>query len=369
MHFSLIDPSGTKKPLLKRVLLKFSMAEYLMLGFVIIYAALSYFLAAYFDHSDSFKLFLYGGGVHAVSALILVCFVSVRIYYIMAVIRPERLTRYLINDFRTKIFTPERMIRALIPLFSFTIIMGAFTSMKTLIPVFNAYQWDQSFYELDNFLHFGIEPWRILQPILGFNFVTYIINVVYNVWFVVLFGVLFWQLFTLQKPHIRIQFFYTCFLTWVINGTFFAVLFSSVGPCYYAEVVGGTNPFAPLMDYLYQANEHFPIWAVSTQEMLWNNYQNSKVGVGSGISAMPSMHVSTAFLFFLVGLQTNRWAAISLGIFALFIMIGSVHLGWHYAVDGYFSIITTWLIWRFAGWSTKKIIPVMDECKTKFHTS
>ena len=37
-------------------------------------------------------------------------------------------------------------------------------------------------------------------------------------------------------------------------------------------------------------------------------------------------------------------------IYLFFIQIGSVHLGWHYAVDGYASMILTWLLWRLSGW-------------------
>ena len=36
----------------------------------------------------------------------------------------------------------------------------------------------------------------------------------------------------------------------------------------------------------------------------------------------------------------------SLSLFAAAIMIGSVHLAWHYAVDGYLAVLMTWGIWR-----------------------
>ena len=41
-----------------------------------------------------------------------------------------------------------------------------------------------------------------------------------------------------------------------------------------------------------------------------------------------------------------RWAAWTMWGFAAVIMIGSVHLGWHYAVDGYLGAAVAWGAWR-----------------------
>lgn len=103
------------------------------------------------------------------------------------------------------------------------------------------------------------------------------------------------------------------------------------------------------MDYLWAVKESFPVWSLHAQEMLWETYEKGGIGFGSGISAMPSLHVSMVFLFALVGWRTGRVLGIAFTVFAVFIVIGSVHIGWHYAIDDYAAIMGTWLIWWAVG--------------------
>jgi hypothetical protein len=107
--------------------------------------------------------------------------------------------------------------------------------------------------------------------------------------------------------------------------------------------------YAPLMAYLQAANEHYPIWALGAQENLWTHYEHLTAGAGSGISAMPNMHVGTSMLFTLLGWRTHRLLGLAFAAFTGIILIGSVHLGWHYAVDGYVAIAATCLIWFVVG--------------------
>ena len=164
-----------------------------------------------------------------------------------------------------------------------------------------------------------------------------------------LYGLVVWQAFTLRDPRLRMQFLITFVASWVLLGSLAATWLSSAGPCYYAQVTGLPDPFAPLMAYLAQANEVAPIWALGVQEMLWERYQTGSLELGSGISAMPSMHVASALLFFLLGRRVHRGLGLGLGVFLALILVGSVHLGWHYAIDGYLAMLGTWLIWRLVG--------------------
>ena len=65
---------------------------------------------------------------------------------------------------------------------------------------------------------------------------------------------------------------------------------------------------------------------------------------------MPSLHIAMATLFALVGWTIDRRLGIAATLFAVGIFIGSIHLGWHYAVDGYVSAPATVMLWLLAGW-------------------
>ena len=88
-------------------------------------------------------------------------------------------------------------------------------------------------------------------------------------------------------------------------------------------------------------------------------YANRKVeSLGGGISAMPSLHVAIACLvFFTVRSRLRqRWAVWAAGLYAFSIWFASVHLAWHYAVDGLFSFFGVALIW----WGTGRFVESLD---------
>lgn len=321
-----------------------------LLLFILVYVAGVFGVCVVVGRVDQFSLLLYSGPVFRVSLMLFLLFVGWRTYALILFDRPARLGAALVRDVRGRLFTAPQ-INAAIPVFvAFMLFMAAFTVMKGMIPVLQPYGWDAQFAAWDRGLHGGVDPWRLLQPIFGHAVITAIINVVYNLWFVVMFAVLYWQLFSTRHPQLRRRFFWTFFLTWIINGSVLATLLSSAGPGFYHLVLPGVeNPFAVQMDYLRGIAEHYPVWAVQTQEGLWQSYQGNKTGLGSGIAAMPSVHVAIASLFLLLSFHYGRFARVFFCVFAAFIMIGSVHLAWHYALDGYVGAAVTALIWFGTG--------------------
>ena len=270
--------------------------------------------------------------------------------FVMVFVRPEHLTRHIATELRTRYLTADRVLGfaivvALLPLF-----FSVSTSFKSLIPVLHPFAWDETFAAWDRWHHGGVDPWKLLQPLLGHPWATSAVGFFYHLWFFVVAGILFWQTFSTRDRRLRMQFLLTFVLSWSLLGSLLAVLLSSGGPVYYGRLTGLSDPFAPLMDYLAAADEVAPVWALKVQDMLWESYTAGEVSFATGISAMPSMHVSATVLLALLGWRVHRSLGIALTAFAILIMIGSVHLGWHYAIDGYLAALLTWLMWRCAGW-------------------
>ena len=298
---------------------------------------------------ERFGPLLYSRTLTVVIGVFLVAFFGGYPIYVMVVVRPKRLTAYIVANMRDRFLTRQRLLAAL-PVFVFMpVFFGVVTSLKTLIPVINPYGWDVAFAEWDRVLHGGVDPWRLLQPLLGYPLITAAINLIYNSWGLVLYIMLLWQTFSTRNPRLRMQFLLTFVLAWIVLGTIAATALSSVGPVYFGRVTGLEDPFAPLMAYLQSVTEIYPVGALNAQEYLWKVYQEGGYAPGSGISAMPSLHVAMVFLFALVGWRSGPVAGIVLTAYAVIIFIGSAHLGWHYAIDGYLGIAGTWLIWKFAG--------------------
>ncbi len=231
----------------------------------------------------------------------------------------------------------------LIPLF-----LNTYGSWKGMIPALHPFSFDRILTEADRVLHGGRLPWAHLQPLLGQPAVTRTLDVLYILWLPLNAGILVWQGWS-SRGGIRARFFLSYVLVYIILGTGAAIALSSAGPCYYAAVTGQPSPYAPLMDYLVSLDAEQPLFAVRVQRTLWENYA---AGLGMpfvGISAMPSVHVAVAVLFAVVGWRTAPWLGAVLTLYAGVVLVGSVHLGWHYAVDGYLSIAGALVIWAGVG--------------------
>jgi hypothetical protein len=272
----------------------------------------------------------------------------------------KSLATRIASDFRIYILNTNIVVSITLVVLAFPLIASSLTILKTLLPFVVPYYLDTTLVEIDKVLHFGAAPWEILQPVLGHTYITYSVNVVYNFWFFMQMFVVIWQMFALNRPRLRMQFLISYVLVWLLLGSLAAILLSSAGPCYYSKLFDAPDPYAPLFIYLNSVNEilaenNLSLWALNTQSYLWEHFEASTTGLGSGISAMPSLHVAIAVLIAIVGFRASRALGIFLACHALLILIGSVHLGWHYAVDGYVSVLLTLAIWKISGLMVKTL--------------
>lgn len=286
--------------------------------------------------------------VEIVPAMLLVMTV-LRVITVVAIDRPARPFIYLGHDLRHVALSPKRVANAL-PMFAAMLLFsGTFTLIKAAMPKLHSYNWDPAFEVLDRWIHGGVPPWQLLQPWLAHPFATHVINIAYALWFAVLCLVWLWQAMSLRDQRLRLQFFWTLLLVWILLGNIAATYFASGGPCYYGRLTGLPDPFEPLMAFLRTADLSYSVGSLRAQELLWHHYLAQQVEFAAGISAMPSLHVAIATLLALVCWRANRYLGMAMTVFAVAIMVGSVHLGWHYAIDGYAGALGTGAIWWMVG--------------------
>lgn len=225
------------------------------------------------------------------------------------------------------------------------LLMPFFSKMKAAIPLFNDYAWDGAFIAWDRAIFFGHDAWQVLQPLFGYPPITAALAVLYHTWLLLLyFGCLYFAFATID-PAIRRRFFLTYVLAWSVIGGGAATLLASVGPCFVGPLLGDPS-FDAQMVYLRAADAQVPVMTLSVQEMLLEWHLADANGLGSGITAMPSMHVAIAFLFWLAARRVSRTAGRWLLAFFVAIWVGSVHLAYHYAVDGLVSVVLVAILWR-----------------------
>jgi membrane-associated phospholipid phosphatase len=81
---------------------------------------------------------------------------------------------------------------------------------------------------------------------------------------------------------------------------------------------------------------------------MWVSYAKDRPGLIAGISAMPSLHVAISFWMILAARSIAprlTWLAVA---YFLFVWIASVHLGWHYLLDGAAGALGVLGIWVVA---------------------
>ena len=290
------------------------------------------------------------GSVHSIQIIYTVAIVwfFIDILWRLFRDRPPRPLRWA----RERYFTRAAMLRLLaaIPaLLMCAMLIPVFSSLKAMIPLFNAYSWDATIIAWERALFFGNDAWVLLQPILGYPVVTAAISASYHIWVLLLYaGVAVMAISPKVTDDVRRRFFLSYAMAWSLVGGLLATLFASVGPVF-AQPILGIADFVPQVEYLRAANEQVPVMVVPVQDALLQSYFENDNGLGRGISALPSMHVAVVVLFWLAARELSRSWGRAFFWYMILIWVGSVHTAYHYALDGLVSLIAMLAIWWCVG--------------------
>ncbi len=234
------------------------------------------------------------------------------------------------------------LLSGLVLFYGLCLFLGAFTLVKNGLPLIRPFYFDRLIADADQRFHLGHDPWTLLQPVLGGSAMLPLQFCYYYAWpFIVGLCPL---LLAISKGDrgLRSQFLLAFVLAWIVLGTFMAGLFMSGGPIFYGRLTGDLNRYAAMNAYL---SAH----ALPVADHLWRAYQQQQVGFGTGISDFPSMHVTMVTLVTLLSWRLRPAIGVATSLFALLIVMTSVHLGWHYALGDYITILGTCALWWTSG--------------------
>jgi hypothetical protein len=197
--------------------------------------------------------------------------------------------------------------------------MCAFMWTKPLLNYYVAFWADPVLARFDRLLFFGHEPWTLLTWLNSFAMAIFY----HRAWFAMMIVTLLVVLSRPSSPQ-KSAVMMTYFLLWSVVGPVIHVLMPAAGPVFFAKL-GYGDRFAGIQ---------IPPEMTEVSDYLWRVYQTDHFGPGSGISAMPSLHIATtAWMVLAIYTLARKWTwAVTVPGVLIFLL--SISLGWHYAADG-----------------------------------
>ncbi|MDM9628771.1 phosphatase PAP2 family protein [Rhizobium sp. S152] len=220
---------------------------------------------------------------------------------------------------------------------------GTFTSIKNALPLLRGgFLYDATLADLDALLCFGVDPWRPLFSFMRSEIIFTIVDWNYSgAWFLVCFGTLFFVVTSPRAAAVRVRYVAMFMLVWAVCGNVLAAAFISAGPAFYGAVTGDVARFAEQLSFITSGDGEHNI--AMFQHYLWTLHEEGRSGFGSGISAFPSVHVALVTMNAFFAAEISKRLGIIAFAYVAIILVSSVYLGWHYAIDGYVSVVVVGL--------------------------
>jgi PAP2 superfamily protein len=220
---------------------------------------------------------------------------------------------------------------------------AGFSLIKTTLPQIVPFYADPFFAALDRWLHFGTDPWRLAHLLSRWISPEFATTIYFDTWFLpgLFLPVIIAATDTELLRSRRFLLLYV--VAWAGIGNVLALAGMSVGPIFYDRLLGG-DEFGGLLSALKLSGIESSQFG-SLQNTLWDALQENQQAIGSGISAFPSVHVAMATVFGLYLSERVNWLTPLAVVYVGLILFFSVYVGWHYAVDGYFSVLLIVAVW------------------------
>lgn len=197
--------------------------------------------------------------------------------------------------------------------------MTTFMWTKPLLNYLVPFWADPALAEIDHALFLGHDPWTLLTWLNNMPAAIFY----HRGWFAMMILTLVAVLSAPPSPE-KSAVMLTYFILWSVVGPLIHALLPAAGPVFYAQM-GYGDRFAALQN----VSETRDVAAY-----LWRIYAGEGFGPGSGISAMPSLHIATTAWMILAVRIFARRLFVPMAAAGVLIFLLSIALGWHYAVDG-----------------------------------
>jgi hypothetical protein len=268
---------------------------------------------------------------------------------------PQRRTLYrFFIDIARRAAHPAHQITGITPPIIFVLLMATGGMFKQIVLPASGYWSDPLLMTLDQRLLGGHNGWEITHAMLSPS-ATLMLDWAYQIWFVPMVGSMLICSYLSGDPLHRCRFMLCFIASWIIAGSALAYLLPAAGPVYFGYFHPAADPFLALNakladdDQILRSTFGTGLFALQGQTMLLESFKAGEIMPGGGISAMPSMHNAVAVLLACAGFGVHRMMGWVLSAFALVIFVGSVHLGWHYAIDGIVAAIVSCGLWASSG--------------------
>jgi hypothetical protein len=232
---------------------------------------------------------------------------------------------------------------------SLSIVATSFTIYKSSVVGSNGYTFDSLFSSWDQII-FGRAPWILTHHIWSSPTATIVLDALYHPLFLPMLLGYALAMVTRGKKSLRYTYICTYLISYLVVGMILANFLPSAGPIYDGELYGDGNIYKPLIERMSDINENsHSLSSASARDYLLATHRLGIVNFGGGISAMPSMHIVFTLLWVISSWHLSKWAGLACTAYGFLIWATSIHLGWHYFVDGLISILVVAPIWWLVG--------------------